>query len=259
MIQLYHMIASSVSSAQEGEARWLLLIHQIPPKPDYLRVKVRRRLHRLGAVPLKSSVYVLPETEDNLEDFQWLANEIVYDGGDATICSASMLSGVSNEELTAHFRRQSHPRDSELPQSMSAPRGATWVTRRGVFVDRIASAWLIRRFIDPDGEFKFVTAKGYKKGPDELRFDMYQGEFTHVGNRCTFETLLEHFQLKEPALRAIGEIVHDIDCKDARFEREEAPGVSAVLRGIAHATDDDAERIARGAQIFDGLYGQLRR
>lgn len=259
MIQLYHMNASSVSPAQEGETRWLLLIHQVPPKPDYLRVKVRRRLHRLGALPLKSSVYVLPDNEENLEDLQWLANEIVYDGGDATICSASMLSGVSNEEIAAHFRRQGQAGETDAPVSGSAPRGATWVTRRGVFVDRIASAWLIRRFIDADAEFRFVPARGYKRRPDELRFDMYQGEFTHVGDRCTFETLLEHFKLDDPALRAVGEIVHDIDCKDRKFVRDEAPGVAAVLRGIANATDDDAERIARGSPIFDSLYGQLRR
>lgn len=248
------------SSAQEGARRWLLLIHQIPPKPDYLRVKVRRRLHGLGAVPLKNSVYVLPETDEHLEDFQWLANEIIADGGDATICSAALLSGVSDEELEALFRPPHDRADAiPAPASQLQPRGAVWVTRQGVFIDRIASAWLIRRFIDPDAQFRFVPAKGYKKKPGELRFDMYQGEFTHVGDRCTFETLVAHFRLDDSALAAIGEIVHDIDCKDEKFERDEAAGIQAVMRGIALETDDDAERIARGSLVLDGLYGQLKR
>jgi hypothetical protein len=252
------MDASSVSSAQEGARKWLLLIHQLPPKPDYLRVKVRRRRHGLGAAPLKNSVYVLPETDENLEDFQWLANEIAAEGGDATICSASLLSGVSDAELESYFQLPRRTREDSTAPS-APPRGATWVTRQGVFIDRIASAWLIRRFIDPEARFRFVPAKGYKKKPDELRFDMYQGEFTHVGNRCTFETLVAHFHLDDSALNAMGEIVHDIDCKDEKFGRAEAAGIRAVMRGITLATADDAERVDRGAMVLDGLYGQLKR
>lgn len=247
------MNASSVSDAQEP-ARWLLLIHQVPPRPDYLRVKVRRRLQKLGAVPLKSSVYVLPDTEEHLEDFQWLANEIVADGGDATICSATLLSGVSDRELQTMFPAPSIEGGVRGPAA--APSGATWVTRQGVFIDRIASAWLIRRFVDPRASFKFVPARGYKPQPGELRFDMYQGEYGHVGDRCTFETLLTEFALKDRALRAIAEIVHDIDCKDDKFGRAESAGVRAIMEGIAHATDDDFERLEKGATVLDGLYNQ---
>jgi hypothetical protein len=245
----------STESWPQGGTRWLLLIHQVPLRPDYLRVKVRRRLQKLGAMPLKSSVYVLPDTEEHLEDFQWLANEIVADGGDATICSATMLSGVTDEELASMFPAPV-PVES---QSAGVPSGATWVTRQGVFIDRIASAWLIRRFIDTRAAFKFVPARGYKPRAGELRFDMYQGEYTHVGDRCTFETLLKEFGLRDRALAAIAEIVHDIDCKDEKYGRDEAAGVRAVIEGIAHATDDDVERIERGALVFDGLYQQLQR
>ena len=249
------MNASYESSAQEGR-RWLLLIHQVPPKPDYLRVKVRRRLQKLGAAPLKSSVYALPDTEEHLEDFQWLANEIVADGGDATICSATMLSGVTDEELESMLGTTTTI-DGTPPQT-GRPSGATWVTRQGVFIDRIASAWLIKRFIDPKADFKFVPARGYKARPAELRFDMYQGEYTHVGDRCTFETLLWEFGLDDTALAEIGEIVHDIDCKDEKFDRPETPGVLAVVQGIANATKSDAERIERGSLVLDGLYEQLK-
>jgi hypothetical protein len=246
---------SSESSAQEARP-WLLLIHQVPPKPDYLRVKVRRRLQKLGAAPLKNSVYVLPHTDEHLEDFQWLANEIVADGGDATICSATLLSGVTDRELDTMFPA---PSAAEAPQTSGSPDGATWVTRQGVFIDRIASAWLIRRFIDARATFRFVPARGYKPKAGELRFDMFQGEYTHVGDRCTFETLLKEFGLRDRALTALGEIVHDIDCKDDKFGRDESAGVRAILEGIAHATDDDLQRLERGALVFDGLYRQLGR
>jgi hypothetical protein len=110
--------------------------------------------------------------------------------------------------------------------------GKTWVTRSGVHVDRIACAWLIRRFIDADARFKFVSAKDYDPTPDEIRFDMFKAEFTHVGDMCSFEVLLERIGLSDPALHAIGEIVHDIDLKDGKFGREQAPGIAHVIAGI---------------------------
>jgi hypothetical protein len=253
---------TGVSSAQEGPDRppdWLFLIHQLPLEPAYLRVKVRRRLQQLGAVPLKNSVYVLPNTEEHLEDFQWLANEIIGDGGGATICTATLLSGVTHHDLADQFpelRTKRSPTTTSEPSVVA--RGAVWVTRQGVFVDRMASAWLIRRFIDPDARFKFVSGGRVKKRPGAIRFDMYQGEFTHEGDRCTFETLLISFALEDPALRAIGEIVHDIDCKDAKFGRAESAGVAVMLRGITRATADDHERLKRGAAVFEALFESLR-
>ena len=89
-----------------GRRPWLLLIHQIPPKPDYFRVKVRRRLQRLGALALKNSVYVLPNREETAEDFQWLLREIVAEGGEATLCAATFLAGTSDTELEERFRSE---------------------------------------------------------------------------------------------------------------------------------------------------------
>jgi len=137
-------------------------------------------------------------------------------------------------------------------------RGRTWVTRRGVFVDRIASAWLIKRFIDPAARFKFVAPEGYSPRKDELRFDMFEAEYTHEGDRCTFETLLRRFRLRDPALRAIGEIVHDIDYKDAKFRRAEGTGVERLLEGIARKHATDATRLRLGAVVFDNLYQSSR-
>ena len=230
-------------------------MHQLPPKPDYLRVKVRRRLQKLGAALVKNSVYVLPNTEESLEDFQWLANEIIGDGGEAAICAASWLSGLTDDDMQ---RILTHASDADAPPAGDArPRGATWVTRKGVFVDRMASAWLIRRFIDPDARLKFVAAKDYKPLAGELRFDMYRGEYTHEGDSCTFETLVRRFSLDDPALTAIAEIVHDLDLKDDKFERPEASGILAVMKGLTAEVDEDEKRIARGTPVFDGLYAQF--
>jgi hypothetical protein len=132
--------------------------------------------------------------------------------------------------------------------------GATWITRRGVHVDRIACAWLIRRFLDPEARFEFVAPRGEKPRPGAIRFDMVDAEFTHDGDRCTFEVLLDAAAIKDPALRAIGEVVHDIDLKDAKFGRPEAAGVARLLEGIARGERDDLRRIARGSEIFEDLY-----
>jgi len=291
--------------------QWLMLIHQLPPKPDYLRVKLRRRLQRIGAVPLKRTVYVLPVADQSREDMEWLAREIAADGGEATLAQGSFLDEETDRRLIAAFQaargeefaaitaasrnertdldritrrlanavaldhfgapgrpdaeaalealslRLARPGSQAMTSPDAAPRGRTWVTRTGVYVDRIASAWLIKRFIDPDAQFRFVPPKGYRTEPGEVRFDMFEGDFTHEGDLCTFETLCRHYNLKDAALSAIGEIVHDIDCKDGKYERRETPGLQIVLDGITSASSDDATRLARGATMLDDLYAQL--
>src|SRR5512145_3106135 len=105
-----------ISPTQEGaRARrdWLFLIHQIPPKPDYFRVKVRRRLQRIGAVALKNSVYILPVRPETIEDFRWLRREITADGGEATVCQATFVEGASQQELEGIFARE---RDTEYAE-----------------------------------------------------------------------------------------------------------------------------------------------
>jgi len=126
-----------------------------------------------------------------------------------------------------------------------------------VHIDRIASAWLIRRLIDAEAQFKFVAPEGYRPRPGELRFDMFEAEFTHEGAACTFETLVTHFGLGDPALRVIAEIVHDIDCKEARFGRPETPGIERLIAGIAKRHAEDRLRIEHGTALFDALYAAL--
>jgi hypothetical protein len=312
--------------------RWLLLIHQIPPSPSYLRVKVGRRLHGLGAVAVKNSVYVLPRSDQALEDFQWVRTEIVAGGGDASVCEARFVHGLSDsaiealfiaarevdyERLTAEARelhaslgrrgqravQAREQADSVIvrlrrqmeearkidffgapareaaerlidsiemslrPAVASSPsrrpaaevRGRTWVTRSGVQIDRIASAWLIQRFIDPDARFRFTHGDEPAAPAEEIRFDMFEAEFTHEGDLCTFEVLIERFGLHEPALVRLGQIVHDIDLKDGKFAREEAAGISQLIAGVAMRHVDDEARLRDGAAIFESLYAFSKR
>jgi hypothetical protein len=319
----------------EVRAPWALLIHQLPPKPPYLRVKVWRRLQALGAVPLKNSVYALPNTDACREDFEWLLREIQKEGGEASLCEARLVDGLSDDDVRGAFR---HAREEDyrtlardarefvhtslgarrpltpekralaeaalerfrkrlseisridffeapgreavegllggLAERASATNDASpalkswgrgdlenrvWVTRQGVHIDRIASAWLIRRFIDPAATFKFVPAKGYRPAKRELRFDMFEAEFTHLGDLCTFEVLLRAFRVHDPALERIAAVVHDIDLKDTKFSPEEAPGIAHLIAGIAWLHGDDEGRLAQGGAVFDALYEYFRR
>ncbi len=315
------------TNATPESARWLLLIHQLPAKPAYARVKIWRRLKGLGAVTVKNSVYALPANAETQEDFAWLIKEIAELGGEAFVCEAQLVDGLGDGEVQALFdaardedyaaiaaaaRELSTGRSDEASAERATQvarlrkqldevvaidffgadgrepaeglvsgleaglheegdavtvtetkptsnplKGRVWVTRQGVQVDRIASAWLIRRFIDADARFKFVPGTGYVAQPGELRFDMFEGEFTHRGDRCTFEVLLADAKLDDPALAAIGEIIHDIDLKDGKYGREEAAGVRSLIAGIASSNNDDTQRLERGAVLLDDLYSSF--
>jgi hypothetical protein len=320
--------------ANRDSSRWLLLIHQIPPKPEYLRVKIWRRMQRIGAVAVKNSVYVLPRNEETLEDFQWVLREIVEGGGEGSICEAGFVDGLSDGDLEAMFRSardadysaiaeevrdlsaglpaqgrkleasvrarletdatrlrrrltevvardffdslgrqtveglvaslEARLNPDEVTESHQSPatneyRRRVWVTRKGIHVDRMASAWLIRRFIDSEARFKFVTARGYQPEKGELRFDMFEAEFTHEGDRCTFEVLLQRLKLTDGALRPIAEVIHDIDLKDGKFGRPETPGIERLVTGICTAHKDDETRLTRASAMFDDLYGSFSR
>jgi hypothetical protein len=290
-----------------------------------------RRLQKIGAVPVRNAVYVLPQSDQTLEDFHWVAREILEAGGDASVCEATFIEGITSNEVVALFQsaresdytellaeikqvaeelraaskdtegwasgmmgrvsrlrqrlaeiknidffeaaggRQAENSLSEMESKLrKAPlrkvqsqngtySGRTWVTRKGIHVDRIASAWLIRRFIDTDARFKFVVARGYRPESGELRFDMFDAEFTHEGDLCTFEVLLERCAISDRALRSIAEIIHDIDLKDAKFGREETPGLALVINAICTANKEDNARLERATLLFDDLYEFFRR
>lgn len=328
----------------EPKQEWILLIHQLPPKPTNLRVRTWRKLQKLGAVSIKNSVYVLPFNEKTHEDFQWLKQEIEEASGEATVFRAGAVEGATDGEIITEFskardddyarlageldgltgaireqkrgghlspgRLTNHEaeldklhaelervvmtdffnakgcaaaqaayercrkalRASQSPDAAGASaiatrgssldrdryQGRRWVTRRNLHIDRLASAWLIRHFIDSRPRFYFVAEGETVEGG--IPFDMFGAEFTHHGENCTFETMINRFGLSEDrGLREIAEIVHDIDLKDNKFHRLEAAGLNATVRGLSKLLKDDRKLIQQCGVIFDGLYELLSR
>ncbi|MBI1752642.1 MAG: chromate resistance protein [Acidobacteria bacterium] len=137
--------------------------------------------------------------------------------------------------------------------------GRTWVTRKGMHVDRIACAWLIRRFIDPEARFRFVESKTTSVRKGELRFDMFEGEFTHEGDWCSFETLVHRLGLEDAALHALGEVIHDIDLKDAKFKRPESSGFDRAIMGVALLHPKDEARLVAGSGVLDAFYAAFQK
>lgn len=320
-------------------ARWLLLTHQLPNEPSNLRVKVWRKLQALGAVPIKNSVYVLPNKPATQEDFDWLRKEITQSGGEASVFAAASIAEKDDHEIVESFRearakdysgfakaveafneklgtalsgghikgealeklerewssrkgewerltkidffrapnrsaadkalregqsllnrvKAVSVRESPAPPPAVSPKelkGFVWVTRGSPHIDRLASAWLVRRFVDPRAKFKFVSPP-YGARPKELRFDMAEAEFTHFGDWCTFETLAHRLKLNDPVLAQLAEIIHDIDLKDRKFSRPEASGIALAIRGLCRAYPEDAARLEAGIVFFEGLYAAL--
>ena len=135
--------------------------------------------------------------------------------------------------------------------------GKTWLTRPRPEIDRVGSAWLIARFIDRKP--RFVFSPKAEAVPNAIPFDMLDAEFSHRGNCCTFETLVKRFGLSDKSLAKIGEMIHDADLDDARFQRVEAVGIDRVLKGWAKEGLPDEEILRRGFQCFDALHAFLQR
>lgn len=291
-----------------------------------------RKLKRIGALKLRGAAWILPETAETTELFQWLVQEVQTFGGEATLLRVDRIETMRDEEVKALFDkeraaeyevvirgcqdvlkqlgRQRHLRPTALAPLRSRlealkreldriraidyldspagrravalwetagkrlraaerrpkaagirhralpPPGSTWMTRPRPHIDRIASAWLIKHFIDPHAKFGFADeADVAKKG---IPFDVLGAEYGHHGDDCTFETLLKRAGLKDRRLKVIAEIVHEADLHDGKFTRPEAHGVDLAIRGLANATQDDHELLERGMAIFDGLYGVLK-
>jgi hypothetical protein len=305
----------------------LLLLVGLPPTPSSLRVRIWRRLRSLGAVALKRSAYLLPDTPERYEDFQWLAQEIQREGGDATLMRVQQIENLGpadvlrlfheprdadyrqlaaryrkvlqgldrksaaasarvHEELTRlakdhqrlrdidffgapggaevrrleeaiamRTRRPESARRSEPPApalDLGKLRGRRWVTRPRPHVDRIASAWLIKRFIDADAQFVFAPPADFPA--DAIPFDAPGVELSHHGEDCTFETLVKRVRLRDRRLARLAEVVHEADLRDGKYAHEEARGIDVAIRALLAASADDHQVLAQGLALFEGLY-----
>src|SRR5262244_1344817 len=314
--------------------RWLTLLTSLPPTPTRHRVGVWRKLQRMGAIRLRGSAWILPETPEATELFQWLVQEIQSFRGEATLLRVDRVETMSDEAIADLFHRArgaeyqavmhgcreilrqldrspgSHRRSSpqlrgkldglkheldrvqaidylKAPSGERArtlwettakrlraadarprpaggrhrtslpPRGSTWVTRPRPHIDRIGSAWLIKRFCDPDAKFAFAdAADAARKG---IPFDVLGADFGHHGEDCTFETLVKRFAIKDRRVKVIAEIVHEADLHDDKFTRNEAIGVDLAINGLVETTPDDHDLLARGMELFEGLYAVWKR
>ena len=312
------------------DSKLLLLIVSLPPNPSSLRVRVWRRLRAVGAVALKRTVYLLPDTPDHYEHFQWLTQEIQREGGEATLLRVEQIENMSPQDVIRLFHEAREPefrrlagryrkvlqnldrksastskrvqadlaqlereyeklreldffdapagaeverlreaiamrtRPSEEPRrrekatvDLRELRGRQWITRRRPHVDRLASAWLIKRFIDPEATFLFADPKDFPAGA--IPFDAPGAEFSHVGEDCTFETLLKRAGLRDRRLTRLAEIVHEADLRDGKFPRDEARGIDLAIRGLLAANSDDHQVLEHGLALFEGLYAGASR
>jgi hypothetical protein len=157
------------------------------------------------------------------------------------------------------LRRAEGPKQSRQLETLDVKQyqGKTWLTRPRPEIDRVGSAWLISKFIDRKP--KFVFASSADAFPNAIPFDMLDVEFSHHGNYCTFETLTKRFAISDKSLVKIGEMIHDADLDDARFQRVEAIGIDRVLKGWAKEGLSDQEILRRGFECFDALYAFLQR
>jgi hypothetical protein len=313
--------------------KWLFLVHQMQTLNSRERVKVWRLTKKVGAVFYRNSVYVLPYSKEQLEDFQWLCQQIKDSKGEASVfvsepqdenedrtirslfersreedyaailatakdlleriprakqqklLSEPLLKKFTREEkqltksftdieridffsaplakevrgtlkqIASHLTSPQPQRESPAPLKRYYPKvfqRKVWATRENIHIDRLCSAWLIRRFID--SQAKFVFAPESKLPKDAIPFDVFGAEFSHHGEDCTFETLLKSFQFKDKAHTSIGEIVHDIDMKDHKFGRLESAGLDAVVRALSNSLKDDHKVLEVGSTILDALY-----
>ena len=306
----------------------LLLLVGVPPHPSSLRVRVWRRLRTLGAVPLKRSAYLLPDTPERYEDFQWLAQEVQREGGDATLIRVQQIENLGEADVLRLFheprnrdyrqlalryrkvlqsldkksasrraleeqarlakehqrvrdidffdapvgaevrrleeavamrtrRPESARRETPSTLDLNQLRGRRWVTRPRPHIDRVASAWLIRRFIDPDAEFVFAPPAEFPA--DAIPFDSPGVELSHQGEDCTFETLVKRARLRDRRLARLAEVVHEADLRDGKYPHEEARGIDVAIRAMLAASSDDHHVLAQGIALFEGLYATTPR
>lgn len=165
------------------------------------------------------------------------------------------MKAIHNDIKTLSTKEIKKPEKLISPKDRKDYQRRIWVTRKRPYADRMASAWLIRKFIDKRAVFEFNEEDGITNHRDvSVPFDMKNGEFTHHGDLCTFEVLIKAFGLKDKALNKLAEIVHEIDLKDEKHRAPEAKGVEEIVKGIRKTVTEDGEMLEKGMALFEMLY-----
>lgn len=316
---------------------WLVFSYTVPAKNPNVRVKVWRRLQAVGAVQLKSSLYVLPFNETNYEHLQWLTRELEDLGGEAVFFHCSAVENLTEAEIQVLFGKARDEDYSRLQEEMQvfaknletgalsredkarelqaglkkftrkfqaireidffptgqgertvmllasleerlrilsgetvkprpAPQankedyqGKTWVTRKRPYIDRLASFWLVRRFIDPDAGLTFISPREkMRQDPELVYFDMAGAQFTHREGLITFEVLVAAFGLEDHGLAHLAILIRAIDLKEDLGVNEEAKTLKDLIDGLLTTTPDDLELVERALFIFDALYATYK-
>lgn len=319
--------------------KWLFLVHKINTINSKERVLIWRLTKKVGAILYRNSVYVLPYSDECLEDFQWLAQQIKDNKGEASVFPVESNSREEDREFKRLFNLERDKVYSDITESCNkfrtkinrynspasippaklkklkkdfhklheafieiqkvdffSAQGYTeaknalseiktfvqglipnqeiskpklvkysisdyqkkiWATRENIHIDRLASAWLIKRFID--SKAKFIFEKETVIPNNAVKFDIMGVTFGHHFDKCTFETLLISFGLKDPVLQRISKIVHDVDIKDNKFESEEAAGIDCIIRALSENMKDDYKTLETGFVLFDSLYKYLNK
>lgn len=183
-----------------------------------------------------------------------LAEKNVFHCDGEQICR-TLLDEITKEIISISKKSSSIP--ASIEKNQPTYRGRIWATRIGIAHDRIACAWLIKKYIDPSAEFIFVDPKNYKKTSSHITYDIYRGDFSHEGELCTFEVLIQRFKLKSASLKNLAEIIHDLDIGDDKHQHPATGGVKAILDGIISSTPNDIDRLALGSKCLDHLVVSL--
>lgn len=188
---------------------------------------------------------------EEIKKIDFFSSKRGVETGDKLERIVKAVNGLAGPEITKHAVTISPARTEDFQNK-------TWATRKRPFVDRFASAWLIKKFIDKNASFSFIDEKHLDSiSKDVIPFDIRGGRFTHAGDLCTFEVLMRSFNMKDKALKKIAEIVHELDIKDDKYKNPEAKGIEHILSGIRKTAKDDYESLDKGMAVFEMLYQSI--
>ena len=241
----------------EATVSRVLLIEGLDDQEIQRRFNVQRNAEYIGLLKKASALGKRKEASarflrkfERLKHLAQQVREIDYFGASKGQDLDRVLRQLE-EELKGNSRKNA-------PPALEAKRylKRVWITRPNPEIDRCASAWLIKKFIDPKATFQFVAQKP-RRGT-AVTYDMLEADFTHEGDSCTFETLCRQFAINDPIVRQIAEMVHDADLEDDKFDQKEAVGIDLMLKGLAQMGKSSDEILSAGIAAIEALFRALK-